>query len=215
MPRQNRVTPAGEIIAAPARGTMMGNRGVLHDPAGNIRRMWQLKRWIVCVLEFRGRHRMVMAPGRYTELFFLDEATALAAGHRPCAECRHARYVDFCNAWEAATGQRPTAEKIDAHLHAERLGPNRSKRAYRAKLDTLADGVIVRLHHARGEWLVWRGGLLRWSVDGYTTCIAPHKSATVSVLTPPATVAAIRAGYVPDVHISAVTARTPRPSGQH
>jgi hypothetical protein len=215
MPRQNRVTPAGDIIATPARGTMMGNRGVLHDAAGHIRRLWQLKRWIVCVLEFRGRKRTVMAPGRYTELFFLDEAAALAAGHRPCAECRHARYVDFCNAWGTATGKRPTAEQIDARLHAERLSPNRSKRMYHAELDALPDGVMVSLDRLEdGAYLLWRAGLLRWSFDGYTKRLALPNGATVSVLTPPATVAAIRAGYVPDVHVSAVTARTPRPSGR-
>ena len=102
MPRQNRVTPFGEIIATPERGTFMGNRGILHDPDGRVRRKWVLKNWLVCVLEFRGRKRTVMTPNRYTELFFLDEATALAAGHRPCAECRHARFIDFCLAWKAA-----------------------------------------------------------------------------------------------------------------
>ena len=106
MPRQNRVTPFGEIIATPERGTFMGNRGVLHDAEGRIRRAWQVKRWIVCVLEFRGRKRTVMTPGPYTELFFLDEATALAAGHRPCAECRHARFLDFCTLRGSGTSGR-------------------------------------------------------------------------------------------------------------
>ena len=97
MPRQNRVTPFGDIIATPERGTFLGNRGILHDAEGRIKRAWQGKRWIVCVLEFRGRKRTVMTPNSYTELFFLDEATALAAGHRPCAECRHARFLDCGN----------------------------------------------------------------------------------------------------------------------
>src|ERR1700732_822885 len=99
MARQNRVTPAGDVIATPERGTFLGNRGVLHDDQGRIKRAWQLKRWIVCVLEFKGRRRAVMTPGRYTELFFLDEATALAAGHRPCAECRRERFNAFREAW--------------------------------------------------------------------------------------------------------------------
>ena len=99
MPRQNRVTPFGEIVAVPERGTMMGNRGRLHDDEGRIRRPWQVKRWLVCLLEFNGRHRQVMAPDRYTELFFLDEATALAAGHRPCFECRRKSYNAFVDAW--------------------------------------------------------------------------------------------------------------------
>src|SRR6478735_581650 len=99
MPRRNRVTPFGEIVAVPERGTMMGNRGVLHDAQGRIRRPWQVKRWILCLLEFRERHREVMAPDRYTELFFLDEATGLAAGHCPCAECRRKSYNAFVDAW--------------------------------------------------------------------------------------------------------------------
>src|ERR1700693_4875242 len=102
MPKRNRVTPFGEIIATPERGTFMGNRGVLHDDKGRLQRGWQVKRWIVCVLEFRDRRRTVMTPGRYTELFFLDEATALAAGHRPCAECRHERFIAFCKGWKIA-----------------------------------------------------------------------------------------------------------------
>src|SRR6266581_3229530 len=134
MPRQNRVTPFGDLVAIQERGTFMGNRGVLHDAEGGIKRAWQLKRWIVCVLEFRGRKRSVMTPGRYTELFFLDEATALAAGHRPCADCRHALFLDFCYAWVIAhpadsTSGRPTATMIDDRLHAERLAPDRSKRS--------------------------------------------------------------------------------------
>ncbi|WP_197446143.1 hypothetical protein [Tautonia plasticadhaerens] len=98
MPRRNRVTPHGEIVAVPARGTLMGNRGVFHDAKGQIRRPWALRRWILCVLAFKGRCRQVMAPGRYTELFFVDEATGLAAGHRPCAECQRARYNAFRDA---------------------------------------------------------------------------------------------------------------------
>src|SRR5438067_6325281 len=148
MPRQNRVTPFGEIVATPERGTFMGNRGVLHDDQGRIRRAWQVKRWLVCVLAFRGRKRRVMTPGHYTELFFLDEATALAAGHRPCAECRHARFLAFCDAWKAARpwaggSPRPTAAEIDDRLHDERVGPDRSKRSFPAALDGLPDGVFV------------------------------------------------------------------------
>jgi hypothetical protein len=131
MPRQNRVNPFGEIIATPERGTFMGNRGVLHDDEGRIRRKWQGKRWIVCVLEFRGRKRKVMTPSRYTELFFLDEATALAAGHRPCAECRRERFTSFCCAWQQAHpqkgGSQSSAFDIDACLHAERVAQRISR----------------------------------------------------------------------------------------
>ena len=113
MPRQNRVTPFGEIVAVPERGTMMGNRGRLHDEEGRIRRPWQVKRWLICLLEFNGRHRQVMAPDRYTELFFLDEATALAAGHRPCFECRRKSYNAFVDAW--AVGNARTLRARSAH----------------------------------------------------------------------------------------------------
>jgi hypothetical protein len=207
MPRQNRVTPSGEIIAAAERGTFFGNRGVLHDEHGHIRRAWQLKRWIVCVLQFRGRHRQVMTPGRYTELFFLDEATALAAGHRPCAECRHARYVDYCDAWKSGLGssRRPSAGGMDDRLHAERLTAGRSKRTFRAKLNELPDGVFVR----NDDWgddayLLWRGRLLAWSAGGYVRSTPKPKRTEVQVLTPPSTVAAIRGGYAPEVHESAL-----------
>ena len=127
---------------------MMGNRGILHDAEGRIRRPWQVKRWLLCVLEFRGRYRTVMTPNRYTELFFLDEATGLAAGHRPCAECRHDRYLAFRDAWAAGNrrtiGPEPVrADMIDDRLHAERVGPDRSKRTHRANLDDLPDGVFV------------------------------------------------------------------------
>jgi hypothetical protein len=211
VPKQNRVTPFGEVVAVPERGTFMGNRGVLHDAEGRIRRAWQLKRWIVCVLEFRGRKRTVMTPGRYTELFFLDEATALAAGHRPCAECRHARFVAFCNAWEQAqrdgeTSARPTAQGIDDCLHAERVGPDRSKRSSVAPLDDVPDGVIVTVA-AWGDraYLVRGDSLLAWSPGGYRERRRRPKGAEVKLLTPPSTVAAIRAGYAPEVHPSAVT----------
>jgi hypothetical protein len=208
--RQNRVTPFGEIVATPDRGTFMGNRGVLHDADGHIRRAWQLKRWIVCVLEFRGRKRQVMTPGRYTELFLLDEATALAAGHRPCAECRHARFLDFCTAWERAHPDggrlaRPTAQEIDDRLHADRIAPDRSKRTFEAVLDGLPDGVIVTVPAWGDEAYLVRGvELLAWSVGGYVERRRRPQSEEVRVLSPPSTVKAIRAGYLPVLHPSAV-----------
>jgi hypothetical protein len=187
----------------------MGNRGVLHDHAGRIQRAWQVRRWLVCVLEFRGRQRQVMSPGRYTELFFLDEATALAAGHRPCAECRHARFLDFCHAWGKVHPvddrvSRPTADAIDRQLHAERLAPAHARRSSQAKLDELPDGVFVSVA-AWGEqaYLVWGGHLLAWSPGGYGERRRRPRNAQVQVLTPPSTVATIRVGYVPDIHPSA------------
>jgi hypothetical protein len=209
MPRRNRVTPFGDVIATPERGTMMGNRGILHDPDGRVRRPWQVKRWLLCVLEFRGRHRTVMAPNRYTELFFLDEATGLAAGHRPCFECRRKGFLAFRDAW--AAGNRPTmrpetigADLMDHQLHTERVGPDRSKRTFTADLDELPDGVFVKLGDADGgACLVWRDNLLDWSAGGYTGRRRRSRGRVVSVLTPRSTVAAIRAGYVPEVHPSA------------
>lgn len=209
MPRQNRVSPFGEIVATPERGTFLGNRGILHDAEGHIRRPWSLKRWLVCVLEFRGRKRTVMTPNRYTELFFLDEATALAAGHRPCAECRYRRFLDFCNAWKSvhpghAGTSRPTADEIDNRLHAERVAPDRSKRTYLATPDDLPDGTLVIDESQDGPaYLVWGNWLFEWSPGGYRQRRPRPRGAAVKVLTPRSTVAAIRAGYVPEIHASA------------
>jgi hypothetical protein len=209
MPRQNRVTPSGGIVATPERGTFMGNRGVLHDAEGRIRRAWQLRRWIVCVLKFKGRKRQVMTPGHYTELFFLDEATALAAGHRPCAECRHARFLDFCNAWGTAhpgdgRSARVTAPMIDERLHAERTASDRPERSFVAALDGLPDGVFVTVEGWGDDAFLVRGeSLLAWSPGGYRERRPRPKGEEGTVLTPPSTVRAIRAGYVPEVHASA------------
>jgi methylphosphotriester-DNA--protein-cysteine methyltransferase len=209
VPRQNRVTPAGDVIATPERGTFFGNRGVLHDDQGRIRRAWQLKRWLICVLEYKGRRRAVMTPGRYTELFFLDEATALAAGHRPCAECRRERFNAFCAAWRSGNAriigsQKPTAPIIDDRLHAERLSADGSKRSFLADLDRLPSGVLIRRKEGGEEnYLLWGDRLFCWSSGGYLAPRLRPKREKVCVLTPKSTVAAIRAGYVPEIHPSA------------
>jgi hypothetical protein len=206
MPRQNRATPFGEIVAVSDRGTMMGNRGRLHDDHGQIRRPWQAKRWLICLLEFKGRHRQVMAPDRYTELFFLDEATALAAGHRPCFECRRKSYNAFVDAWAAGNGidverGRPTAASIDDRLHEERVGHGRTKRTFTAHLDELPDGVFVAL--GGDAHLVLGDALLAWSPGGYTGRRPLRRGGEVTVLTPRSTVGAIRAGYKPEIYPSA------------
>jgi hypothetical protein len=209
MPRRNRVTPFGEVVAVPERGTMMGNRGVLHDEGGGVRRPWQVRRWLTCRLEYRARHRQIMAPNRYTELFFLDEATALAAGHRPCFECRRARFLAFRAAWAAANGGGVPPESvrvamIDDRLHSERVGPGRTKQTFRASVDELPDGVFVTPAGADGDaHLVLGDELLAWSPGGYTGRWPRPRGTEVTVLSPRSTVAAIRDGYEPEVHPSA------------
>ena len=169
MALQNRVTPFGELIATPARGTLMGNRGCLHDPARRIRRPFAVKRWIICLLEFKGRHRSVMVPGQYTELFFLDEATALAAGHRPCAECQRSRYDLFRTHWTARGRALPGADDLDDVLHAERLD-GRAKRTYGERLARLPSGTMVadtdgQAYLVHGTTLVLHLGGLRLLTD--------------------------------------------------
>jgi len=209
MPRRNRVTPFGEIVATPERGTAMGNRGRLHDESGRILRPWQVRRWLLCRLEFRGRRRTIMAPDRYTELFFLDEATGLAAGHRPCFECRRRSFHAFADAWAAGNAddsglRRPTAGSIDDRLHAERVGPGRSKRTFSCAVADLPDGVLVVSGAEPGRACLLRGGrLLAWLPGGYTGRPPIPDGLVVTVLTPRSTVRAIQAGYAPEVHPSA------------
>ncbi len=198
MPLQNRVTPFGEIVAVPERGTMLGNRGILHNAERRVVRDWQVRRWIACRLEFRGRHRAVMQPGSYTELFFLDEATAFADGHRPCAECRNTDYVRFQNAWRSAFPDRSTAaDAMDSILHAERRVRRYEKRTHVADGDSLPDGSYVVVD-GRG-WLVRGDALHAWSPGGYTDRVA-RPSGSVILLTPPSVVAVLRAGYVTGIH---------------
>lgn len=199
MPLQNRVTPYGEILALPGRGLMMGNRGVLHDDCRRIVRQTQVKRWITCLIEFRGRHRTIMKPRSYTELFFLDEAAAFAAGHRPCAECRNADYKRFRALWEARFGRVSGVDEIDAVLHAERLD-GRTKRTVRAGIATLPDGTYVSIDGI--PWLVWGDTLAAWSDAGYGERRSRMSHGDVEVLTPPSIVAVFEAGYKPKAHPS-------------
>jgi len=192
MPLQNRVTPYGELVAVAGRGLLMGNRGVLHNDARTIVRPWQIRRWIACRTEFRGRHRKIMQPRRWTELFFLDEATALAAGHRPCGECRYADYQRFRTLWETCHGAPANADSMDRVLHAERLD-GRRKRTYSAAFNTLPDGTYVALD--KTAWVVWRGELRAWSDAGYTERRPQPKIGEAEVLTPPSIVRLLHAGY--------------------
>ena len=202
MPLQNRVTPFGELIATPARGTLMGNRGSLHDAERRIRRPFSVKRWIICVLEFKGRHRQVMTPGQYTELFFLDEATALAAGHRPCAECQRVRYDLFRQHWAARGHARPGADAMDDVIHAERLDAHRAKRTYPERVSRLPAGAMVA--DAGGHaYLIRDGALLPWTPSGYSAPVPARRAVAYRVLTPRSTVRALARGYPVEVHPSA------------
>lgn len=202
MPLQNRVTPTGDIIATAHRGLFTGNRGIIHDPATKtLTRRWAGQAWLTCVCEFRGRRRKVMGGRSWTELFFLDEATAFAAGHRPCFYCRRDDANRFRAAWEEGNGvANVLAREIDAVLHGERLD-RRTKRLHPlpAPVERLPDGAMVALD---GEsYLVANGGLLRWSFDGYHPAVVGAGAAML--LTPPSTLRALSAGYQPVLHPSA------------
>src|SRR5580704_6093602 len=206
MPLQNRVTPFGEIVAISARGTFLGNRGgALHNHDRQIVRQYASRRWITCVLEFKGRRRIVMSQNRYTELFFLDEAVSLAAGHRPCAECRRPRYNDFKAAWlrDRAPGDQSflSADSMDLELHRARFSAERTKVIYRASADSLPDGCFVQV--AEHAYLVFQGAWLRWSPTGYVEKCASPGDRVVAVLTPEPIVRCLRNGYKPEIHYSA------------
>jgi hypothetical protein len=193
MPLRNRVTPLGELVADPARGLVYGNRGCLHDDDGRIRRPYQLKRWLACRLEFRGRRRApLMRPGRFTELFFLDEATAFAAGHRPCAECRREDYDRFTAVWRVLH-RESGADTIDLRLHGERIdATTRERRLHDAAFDDLPGGAFV-LHEGTAK-LVLDRALLPWSVSGYGPR-EPLPRGRATLITPPSLVEVLRAGW--------------------
>lgn len=185
------MTPFGAIEDLPGRGTLMGNRGILHD-GREIRRRWASKAWIACVLEYKGWRAAQWEPGHYTPLFFLDEATALAAGHRPCALCRRADHKRFRSAW----GEMPLAE-IDGTLHRERTASSRPTVA----AEELCDGAMVTLDGSTAL-LVWRGALRPWSMAGYGDSSLPIPD-SVALLTPPSMLGVLWRGYEPLVHASA------------
>lgn len=199
MPRQNRVTPLSALIADPARGLVYGNRGCLHNERGEIRRMTVTRRWISCRLQFKGWHRkQLLQPGRFTELFFLDEATAFAAGHRPCALCRREDYNRFL-AVVGADG----ADEIDLRLHDERLVGN-TRRLHAMPAATLPDGAFVM--HDGAPHLVLGAALRRWTPAGYTTRVA-RPARQLEAITPPSLLPVLRAEWpsaVPLLHPSAM-----------
>ena len=204
MPLQNRVTPSGDIVADPHRGMFTGNRGIIHDPATKtlLRKRWSNPAWLICVCEFRGRRREVMGGRSWTELFFLDEATAFAAGHRPCFYCRRDDANRFRAAWEQGNGTADLcAPEIDAVLHRERLAGGRKRlHALPMPLETLPNGTMVQ--SGEESFMIAQGRPLRWSFAGYHETTAPLVDAML--LTPSSTMRALAAGYRPVLHPSAM-----------
>ena len=212
MPLQNRVTPFSTIEAVECRGLVMGNRGCLHDGNRVLRSQgWRTKSWIICSLSWKDRRRELMKPRSWTELFFLDEAVALAAGHRPCGYCRRDDYRKFLTCWAAGTGwnqaRPPRQPDVDARLHAERIDRQGRQRHHDARLDRLQDGCFVLLpnHPTQDDptpWLVWGARLYPWSHAGYGPPVERPAGVTACAITPASTVAALAAGYSPVVHHS-------------
>jgi hypothetical protein len=200
VPAPNRVTPEGQIVAIDQRGLFMGNRGCIHrGDERAIARPWQVRRWITCALQHKDWVAPRWQPGRWTALFFWDEAVALAAGHRPCALCRRPAYVAWLDAWEAAFGHRPRADPMDDRMHADRRD-GRAQRRHRAAWADLPAGTFVDLAGAGAPALVLDDRLLPWSPAGYGGPVARPAEGTATVLTPQATVAVLAHGFRPVVH---------------
>ncbi len=207
MPLQNRVTPFSTIEAVKCRGLAMGNRGCLHGNDRELRtQRWRTKSWIICRLAWKGVRRQLMTPRTWTELFFLDEAVALAAGHRPCGYCRRDDYRKFLACWASGTGwnlaRPPRQPDLDARLHADRVDRQGRQRHHDAELDRLPDGCFVLLPKDSTPWLIRGAQLHPWSHAGYGLPVRRPDGITVSVITPASTVAALAAGYTPAVHPS-------------
>jgi hypothetical protein len=204
MPLQNRVTPLGDIVAIAQRGTFTGNRGIIHDPATKtlLRKRWSNRAWIICTCSYKNRHRDVMATQSWTELFFLDEAVALAAGHRPCFACRRESAEAFRSAWSMAKRMPKTsAPAIDEVLHRERIGDGRQRiHLLDMPIDALPDGAAIVVDG--DAFIVARGLAFRWTDDGYAPPQKIHRAD--GLLTPPSTLQTIIAGYRPALHPSIV-----------
>ena len=201
MPLQNRVKPTGDIVAIPARGMFVGNRGIIHDPATRtlLKKRWSTDAWLTCVLEFRGRRRKVMQRRSWTELFFLDEATAFAAGHRPCFFCRRDDANRFRAAWEKGNRTGAVlAPEIDAVLHRERFASGKKLHRLRESIDKLPDGTMVQAGDE--SFLIASGKPLLWTPSGYRA--VKGSIADAKLLTPPSVVRAFATGYRPVLHRS-------------
>jgi hypothetical protein len=209
MPLQNRVSPFSKLISTPERGAWTGNRGVIHNQNKEIVRNHAVKYWITCVLEYKNFQRKVMTPNRWTELFFLDEATAFAAGHRPCGFCRNADFKRFKNLWLVANDERYNLAKdtkidiIDAIIHQERLDEKGLQKTFKAILYSLPDGTFISFVEDSKAYLWFQQNLYVWSFSGYTKVNEFERNQEVDVLTPLSYVETFRAGYLPQVHSSA------------
>lgn len=205
IPLQNRVDPWGQLHAVSARGTLMGNRGTLHDANKKVVRAWSRKQWIFCSLEFKGIRRVPFSPGAYSELFFLDEATAFAAGHRPCASCLRERHLLFKKDWFAGNALASNVQQgvvaLDGKLHSERMASRTARCLELSRLADLPTGTFVV--HQQQPRLVWGPMLLLWTFEGYRLARAAELDSGVEVITPPSIIAAFRGGFVPRVHASA------------
>lgn len=201
-PRQNRVDPFGVIRAVPDRGSFMGNRGIIHDATSRtlLKRRWTTKAWIICVCSFKGRQRKVMSPGTYTELFFFDEVTALAAGHRPCFECRRQAAKTYAGCFaDAHRTADPKVREIDTVLHSQRLAAGgKAVRIAIDKLEELPDGTMISVSGA--AMALRNGAALPWSFSGYGDPVPMQKltGPATTLITPMATIGVLRAGYRPD-----------------
>lgn len=206
MPLENRVTPTGFIERDSARGTLMGNRGVLHTGNKELKRQFKTKAWITCVLEFKARKRELMSPGLYTELFFLDEVTAFAAGHRPCAECRRPRYNEFRDAWILANNEEGDsvirAPQMDGVLHAERIDDG-LKVTWPHSLTGLPHGTMFRAGNE--TYALCDGQVIKWGFEGYSAAKKKDLPETVDVLTPRSVVNIFMNGFRPEFHPSALS----------
>lgn len=206
MPLQNRVTPEGTIERDSAKGTFMGNRGVLHDANKELKRQFKSRAWITCLLKFKGRKRELMTPRAYTELFFLDEVTAFSAGHRPCAECRRTRYNEFRNAWMSTNqydgSSAIRAPEMDDILHKERLEDDQ-KVTWKSPLAELPHGTMFL---SGGECYAVRDDrILKWSFSGYRPADSETISEKVEVLTPRSVVNIFESGFRPEFHPAVVS----------
>ncbi|MEH6442852.1 MAG: hypothetical protein V7784_03060 [Oceanospirillaceae bacterium] len=207
MPLQNRVTPKGKLAIADARGAFLGNRGILHDEHSNIIAPWRHKSWVTCQLSFKGAKRALFSAHNYSELFFLDEATAFSAGHRPCAYCRRSRFNEFKQSWLEAISKDLTLSlsvtAIDKQLHLERAIRGGGKVSYTTEFENIAQGTFIE---KKGEaYLLYKGVLKRWTHHGYAQSLPlPTAKEQVTVLTPFSIVQLYKNGFEPQVHESAL-----------